>query len=212
MGNLLVGAALSTAKAVIYSIPHPDFAVSSGGRSIENCQDTSNIFNLSSSSSSILSLDSNALDFKEIASIHLAEEGLFLSFDWHNDNKSADALLKNKFSVSTQASSIISFQLREDGQIEEFSRFSNCHTLFGESLPAWTVFSAPFNPYVLASGGDDSVCKLWVSDFTCFERQQSKTNCLFYYHFTIFYIYIYISYTIVLDVELQSHFLFRRNK
>ncbi len=152
--SCLVGAALSTGEAKIFSLSYHD--VHSASQS-----------NLSHKSISHDPHHSQLLS--EIGSVSLPEEGLFLAIDWHtgipnfedDDGSPETSSNSHIFSISTQSSSIITFQLREGGEIAERSRFSDTHSLHGENLPAWTVFSCPFNTNLLVSGGDDCVCRLW---------------------------------------------------
>lgn len=81
------------------------------------------------------------------------DEGLFLSVDYYNDLE--------QIVVSTQNSSIIAYSPSSSSELEETIEINNCHSMFGENMPAWIVTQSKLNKNLIMSGGDDCLMKLW---------------------------------------------------
>lgn len=92
-----------------------------------------------------------------VHSVTKPNEGLFLSLD---TLISQDTQQLQSVVVSTQASSILRYQVTES-EIVETVHIPNTHMMFSEPMPAWIVANDPFQEQILLSGGDDMKFRLW---------------------------------------------------
>ena len=82
----------------------------------------------------------------------LRDEGLILSLSWS----------ECKLAASTQSSSIVIFDVRNDSSgVEMIHQIKNAHQLLDENVPAWTTAFDKHDCRRLISGGDDMMLKLW---------------------------------------------------
>ncbi len=95
------------------------------------------------------------------------DEGLFLSLDFDqrwatidSNTNSSNNVIDCDLAVSTQMGSIIVYQLAADG-LHKVHHMAECHTMFGEVMPAWITIFNPHGKHCVLSGGDDCKFKLW---------------------------------------------------
>ena len=119
---------------------------------------------MSDSSLEVFKLDGNEdhFEFSLHANVRKSDEGLFLSLSCDDRNDENTAISSN-VAVSTQASSVILYDLCSDG-LKEKACQRDAHRMFGSAVPAWVVATDIHESNSrLLSGGDDCQFKLWDS-------------------------------------------------